>query len=60
MCMACQMDDELWFAYLDQMARQEKAVAEVADPAGGPPSDVGPAKKPALASPFVCEEPPSE
>jgi hypothetical protein len=72
MCMACQMEDELWFAYLDQVARQEKAAAEAADPAtgvaSGPASDLAsnlasnlaPAKKPAPASPFVCEEPPSE
>ena len=70
MCMACQMEDELWFAYLDQVARQEKAAA--ADPAAGvasgPASDLASnlasnpalAKKPAPASPFVCEEPPSE
>jgi hypothetical protein len=62
--MACQMEDELWFAYLDQVARQEKAAAEAADPAAGLSSDLrsepAPAKKPASASPFVCEEPPSE
>jgi hypothetical protein len=51
MCMACQMEDELWLAYLDQVARQEKAAA-AADPA--------PAKKAEPASPFVCDEPPSE
>jgi hypothetical protein len=68
MCMACQMEDELWFAYLDQVARQDKAAAEAADPAArvasdlasNPSSDLAPAKKPAPASPFVCEEPPSE
>jgi hypothetical protein len=49
--MACQMEDELWLAYLDQVARQEKAAAAV-DPA--------PAKKAEPASPFVCDEPPSE
>jgi hypothetical protein len=65
--MACQMEDELWFAYLDQVARQErqeKAAADAADPAVGltsePASDMASAKKPAPASPFVCEEPPSE
>jgi hypothetical protein len=61
--MACQMEDELWFAYLDQVARQErqeKAAAEAADPAAAPASDRMPAKKPPPASPFVCEEPPSE
>jgi hypothetical protein len=60
MCMACQMEDELWFAYLDQVARQEKAAAEAADPAHNPASDAAAAKQPAPASPFVCEEPPSE
>ncbi len=63
MCMACQMEDELWFAYLDQVARQvreAKAAADAADPAAGPASDMAPANKPAPASPFVCEEPPSE
>jgi hypothetical protein len=63
------MEDELWFAYLDQVARQErqerqereeKAAAEAADPAAGPAAELMPAKKPAPASPFVCEEPPSE
>ena len=24
MCLACQMEDELWFAYLQQVAQQEK------------------------------------
>jgi hypothetical protein len=52
MCMACQMEDELWLAYLDQVARQEKAAAEAADPTS--------AKKAQPASPFVCDEPPSE
>ena len=64
MCMACQMEDELWFAYLDQVARQEKVAAGATDPAAGPTSglasDTAAAKKPAPASPFVCEEPPSE
>ena len=53
MCLACQMDDELWFAYLDQVARQEKAAAEAA----APPK---PAKPEKPASPFACEELPSE
>ena len=60
MCMACQMEDELWLAYLDQVARQEKAAAAAAEPASGLGSDPAPAKQPAPASPFVCEEPPSE
>jgi hypothetical protein len=66
MCMACQMEDELWFAYLDQVARQErqerqeKAAVAAADPAAGPAAEHMPAKKPPPASSFVCEEPPSE
>jgi hypothetical protein len=53
MCLACQMEDELWFAYLDQVAQQEKkAAAEAAEP-------VKP-DKPAPPSPFACEELPSE
>ena len=53
MCLACQMEDELWFAYLDQVAQQEKkAAAEAAEP-------VKP-EKPAPPSPFACEELPSE
>jgi hypothetical protein len=47
------MEDELWFAYLDQVARQEKqAVADAAEPAKP--------DKPATPSPFRCEELPSE
>jgi hypothetical protein len=51
--MACQMEDELWLAYLDQVAQREKAAAEAADPGA-------PTKKAPPASPFVCEEPQSE
>ena len=50
MCLACQMEDELWFAYLDQVAEQKKAAAGAAErstPAA--PADPAP--------PFVCEEP---
>jgi len=59
MCLACQMEDELWFAYLEQVARQEKAsAAEAAEPAK--PEKPEPAKpenpKPAAPSPFACEE----
>jgi hypothetical protein len=44
------MEDELWFAYLDQVAEQEKkAAAEPEKP-----------EKPASPSPFACEELPSE
>ena len=50
MCLACQMEDELWFAYLDQVAQQKKTAADAAEPSK-------PAAKPETASPFVCEEP---
>ena len=54
MCLACQMEDELWFAYLEQVAQQEKnAAAEAAAPAKSTKPE-----KP--ASPFACEELPSE
>jgi hypothetical protein len=54
MCLACQMEDELWFAYLDQVAQQEKKpAADGAEPAK-------PAAKPEPPSPFACDEPPSE
>jgi hypothetical protein len=57
------MEDELWFAYLEQVAWQEKAsAAEAAEPAK--PDKPDPAKaekqKPAPPSPFACEELPSE
>ena len=29
MCLACQMEDELWFAYLDHVAEQKKAAAQI-------------------------------
>jgi len=48
MCLACQMEDELWFAYLDHVAEQKKA-------AGTEPS--APAAKADPAPPFVCDEP---
>ncbi len=55
MCLACQMEDELWFAYLDHVAKQEKkAAAETAEGAK-PAAPATPA-----ASAFVCEEPPTE
>ena len=64
MCLACQMEDELWFAYLDQVARQEKqaaadAPAKVASEAEAKPA-ANPAPKPAPSSPFACEELPPE
>ncbi|HTO81896.1 MAG TPA: hypothetical protein VMQ73_06660 [Methylomirabilota bacterium] len=55
MCLACQMEDELWFAYLEQVARQEKvSAAEAAQP------ETPDKPKPAPPSPFACEELPSE
>ena len=63
MCLACQMEDELWFAYLEQVARQEKAsAAEAAEPATPEkPEPVKPENpKPAAPSPFACEELPPE
>jgi hypothetical protein len=59
MCLACQMEDELWFAYLEQVAQQEKkAAAEAAEPAQPDKPDNSP--KPSPPSPFACEELPSE
>jgi hypothetical protein len=66
MCLACQMEDELWFAYLDQVARQEKSsAADAAEPAKASTepatkSQAKPETKPAPSSPFACEELPSE
>jgi len=56
MCLACQMEDELWFAYLEQVAQQQKK------PAADAAESVKPEKpeKPAPPSPFWCEELPSE
>jgi hypothetical protein len=56
MCLACQMEDELWLAYLDQVAKQapppEKAAAGAAEAA--------PAEDRKSGSPFACEELPPE
>jgi hypothetical protein len=61
MCLACQMDDELWFAYLDHVAQQETAAGQAAGADASTPSEAPkPEAKPAAASPFVCEEQPSE
>jgi septal ring-binding cell division protein DamX len=66
MCLACQMEDEMWFAYLDQVARQEKqAAADAAEPAKAESTAEAkpaakPAPKPAPSSPFACEELPPE
>jgi hypothetical protein len=50
------MEDELWFAYLEQVAQQEKASA--AEAAARPAKPENP--KPAAPSPFACEELPPE
>ena len=62
MCLACQMEDELWFAYLDQVARQEKAAeADAAEPGKTETkAEAKPKPKPAPSSPFACEELPPE
>jgi hypothetical protein len=62
MCLACQMEDELWFAYLDHVAQQEKKAAAEAVGTGAAEDDkpATPAQPAAPASPFVCEEQPSE
>ncbi len=64
MCLACQMDDELWFAYLDHVAQHEKAAAaeavEPSTPAAIAKTKARTAAMPAAQSSFVCEEPPSE
>jgi hypothetical protein len=58
MCLACQMEDELWLAYLDQVARQDKAVP--ADAAEPPKAGTKAETKAELSASFVCEELPSE
>ena len=57
MCMACQMEDELWAAYFEHVARQQAAQPEKAAAA---PADAAPASKAAPAAPFACEELPPE
>jgi hypothetical protein len=52
MCLACQMEDELWFAYLDHVAEQKKAAG--APEPSTPAAPTGPADP---APPFVCDEP---
>jgi hypothetical protein len=52
------MEDELWFAYLEQVAAQEKKAAADATEPASPASPDKP--KPAPPSPFACEELPSE
>ena len=55
MCLACQMEDELWFAYLDHVAEQKKAAgAAGASEPSTPAAPTGPADP---APPFVCDEP---
>jgi hypothetical protein len=53
MCLACQMEDELWFAYLDHVAEQKKAATGTPDPSS-PAARARPADP---APPFVCDEP---
>ncbi len=61
MCLACQMDnDELWFAYLDQMAQKAAQQAASPEPTTVGTAEVAPTKQPASASPFACEELPPE
>ena len=52
MCLACQMEDELWFAYLDHVAEQKKAAT-----ATEPSTPAAPAMPADPAPPFVCDEP---
>ncbi|HEY1544127.1 MAG TPA: hypothetical protein VGG01_17115 [Xanthobacteraceae bacterium] len=62
MCLACQMGEEdLWFAYLDQMA-QKAATRQATSPASdaAASAEAAPAKDLESASPFVCEELPPE
>ena len=59
MCLACQMEDELWFAYLEQVAQEKRAAAPAVPPAE-PDAPATPPAKAAPASPFVCEELPPE
>jgi hypothetical protein len=58
MCLACQMEDELWLAYLAQVAEQEKASATGAAEPAKPEDKPSPNSSP--LSPFACEELPSE
>jgi hypothetical protein len=59
MCLACQMEDELWFAYLEQVAQEKRAAAPSA-PAAPRAEPAAPPAKAAPASPFACEELPPE
>lgn len=56
MCLACQMEDELWLAYLDQVARQTPPPAAAA----ANTAEIAPANDLKPASPFACEELPPE
>jgi len=66
MCLACEMEQELWAAYLDRLAEQQKAQGvqavqgahgvQGAQDAEAPKAQSKTAK-PDPASPFVCEEP---
>jgi hypothetical protein len=60
------MEDDLWFAYLEQVAQREKALAaEAAHQEKASVADAALAAKPekpkpAAPSPFACEELPPE
>ena len=63
MCLACQMEDELWLAYLNQVAQtaaQQAAPSEKPGEAIVATAETAPAKQASSASPFVCEELPPE
>jgi hypothetical protein len=63
MCFACQMEDELWLAYLDQTAQTAAQQARLGDKPGEPvvgAAEPAPATQASSAAPFVCEELPSE
>lgn len=55
MCLACEMEQELWAAYFEQLAQREKA--EGVQPSKVPTET---AAKAEAAPAFVCEEQPSE
>jgi len=61
MCLACQMEDEeLWYAYLEQMAQKKAAQQASPESPAAATAEAAPAKQPQPASPFTCEELPPE
>jgi hypothetical protein len=58
MCLACEMEEELWAAYMDHMARQKGE--QPAMPAAEPSDPAAATKAAPPASPFACEELPAE